>query len=291
MTTVEIDTVSGIGEVESRETEAARGATGPQGVQLPIPIMNLGPENAPLFDDMVAGLREVVLSGQFMLGDDVERFEEGFAAFQGARYAIGVNSGTDALSLPLRAMGVGPGDEVITVANTFVATVGAILEVGATPRFADVGEDENLDPEALEAAITPRTRAVIPVHLRGRPVDMVRVMEVARRHDLVVVEDGAQAHGARFADRAVGTYGAAGGFSLHPQKILGACGDAGVIVTDDAELARQLRYLRHHGLRTREEVVRWGHNSRLDNLQAAFLNAKLPHLAGWLERRRALARR
>lgn len=270
---------------------SSRAATAVEELHFEVPIMNLGPENEALLPEIAPRLEEVLRRGDFMLGDEVERFEEGFAAFQGARWAIAVNSGTDALTLSLEALGIGPGDEVITVANTFVATVGAILERGAAPRFVDVGHDENMDPERLAEAITPRTRAVIPVHLRGRPARMTEIMEIARRHGLQVVEDGAQAHGARYDGRPVGTFGAAGAFSLHPQKILGACGDAGVITTADPQLAARLRLLRHHGLRTRDMVETWGHNSRLDTMQAAILNVKLRYVEGWIERRRHLARR
>jgi dTDP-4-amino-4,6-dideoxygalactose transaminase len=254
-----------------------------------IPINNLGPENAELIRELTDGIQAVLRRGDFMLGEPVDLFESRFAEWCQAKWAVGVNSGTDALALTFRALGIGPGDEVITVPNTFVATVGAILQCGATPVFVDVGEDENMDPDSLAEAMTERTRAVVPVHLRGRPARMDRIMEIADRHGVFVIEDCAQAHGARFAGKPVGTFGVAGCFSMHPQKILGACGDAGVIITSDAALADRLRLLRHHGLRTRDRVEIWGCNSRLDSLQAAVLTVKLGHLEKWIRRRRALA--
>ncbi|MEM7675912.1 MAG: DegT/DnrJ/EryC1/StrS family aminotransferase [Myxococcota bacterium] len=254
-----------------------------------IPIMNLGPENAVLAKAVLPRIQSVLEAGDFMLGEEVTRFEEAYAEWNQRRFGIAVNSGTDAIALALRAFGVGPGDEVITAPNTFVGTVGAIIATGATPVLADVGDDENIDPAGIEAAISPRTRAVVPVHLRGRPARMDEIMAIARAHDLIVVEDCAQAHGATFRGRKAGTFGNAGAFSLHPQKILGACGDAGIIVTDNAEAAARMHLLHHHGLANRDDVSCPGVNSRLDTIQATILNEKLKHLDGWVRRRRELA--
>jgi len=217
-------------------------------------------------------IRDLVKSGDFTLGQAVADFEENFARLSGLPHAIGVGSGTDALMLSLKAIGIGPGDEVITAPNTFVATVGAIAMTGARPVFVDNNQEFTIDAGKIEAAITPRTRAIMPVHLSGCPADMPAIMEIARRRNLIVVEDAAQAILAAIDGRHVGSWGETAGFSLHPLKNLNIWGDGGIIVTRSQELADKLRLWRNHGLATRDEVAIFGHNSRLDSLQAVVAN-------------------
>jgi len=241
--------------------------------------------------ELLRAIARVIDHGGFILGDEVRQFEEKFAALCGVRHAIAVNSGTDALILALRALGIGPGDQVITAPNSFIATASSIAVVGARPVFADVGEDYNLDPQAFERAITPRTRAVLPVHLTGRPADMTAVLDIAHAHGLFVVEDCAQAVLAEHRGRRVGSFGNIGCFSLHPLKTLSACGDGGVLTTNDPEIRDQLRVTRNLGLRARDDCVMWSSHSRLDTMQAAVLLVKLNHLERWTEARRSHARR
>jgi len=219
-------------------------------------------------EPIFARLRQVVATGDFTLGAPVAEFERRFAALVGSRHAIGVNSGTDALRLSLKALGVGAGDEVITAANTFIATVGAIAAVGARTVFVDCTDDFCMDLSQLEAAITPRTRAVIPVHLTGAMVDMPRLLAITQRHGIPVLEDACQAIKSSLDGRAAGSWGRAGTFSLHPLKFLNIWGDGGVITTDDDDLAKNLMLLRNHGLESRDLVVMLGDNSRLDTVQA-----------------------
>ena len=220
-------------------------------------------------EHIFAGIRTLVRSGDFTLGSVVTEFEDRFAALQGAAFGIGVNSGTDAIALSLKAVGVGPGDEIITAPNTFIATVGAIAQTGARPVFVDVGADYNINPDLIEKAITSRTRALIPVHLCGRPADMPAIMEIAHRRKLAVIEDAAQAINAAIDGKCVGNFGTSGCFSLHPLKNLNVWGDGGMIVTNSSSLRDHLRLLRNHGLATRDRVEIFGVNSRLDSLQAA----------------------
>jgi dTDP-4-amino-4,6-dideoxygalactose transaminase len=255
----------------------------------PIPYVDLAAQHALLKSELLAAASRVFDHGQFILGPEVDEFERAFARMCGAKHALGVANGTDALVLALRACGVGAGDEVITAPNSFVASAAAIRLAGATPVFADVDDTYNIDPEAVERALTPRTKAVLPVHLTGRPARMDAVMAIARKRGLVVVEDAAQAVGAAFDGQAVGTFGNAGCFSLHPLKTLNACGDGGVITTDDDALFEHLRLMRNIGLKTRDDCVEFAGNSRLDTLHAAFLLVKLPKLQAWTERRRANA--
>ena len=215
-------------------------------------------------------IRQVVRSGEFTLGPPVAQFEERFAALTGVPYAVGVGSGTDALILSLRAVGVGPGDDVITTPNTFVASVGAIVMTGAHPVFVDNNDEYTIDVSKIEAAITPRTKALLPVHLSGNPADMPAIMAIAERRGLAVIEDAAQAILAKIDGRHVGSWGAAAGFSLHPLKNLNIWGDGGIIVTRSAELRDRLRLLRNHGMATRDEIHLWGGNSRLDSVQAVI---------------------
>lgn len=242
-------------------------------------------------EEILAAVERVFRKGQFILEREVEEFEREFAALCGVRYAIGLASGTDALILALKALGIGPGDEVITPPNSWISSTSSIVLAGARPVFADVLEDFTLDPRRVEAAITPRTKAILPVHLTGRAADMEALCAIAERHKLAVIEDAAQAVGARFKDRVVGSFGAVGCFSLHPLKNLSGIGDGGIAVTNDASLAQRLRLLRNHGLQTRDEVVLWGVNSRLDAIHAAVLRCRLPHLAEVTEARRRHAQR
>ncbi|MBI2058262.1 MAG: DegT/DnrJ/EryC1/StrS family aminotransferase [Nitrospirae bacterium] len=254
-----------------------------------VPFIDLARQHGPLRAELWAAADGVLSRGDSILGEEVSAFEAEFAAYCGTRYAVGVGNGTDALILALRGLGIGAGDEVITVANSFMAPVAAIVRVGARPVFVDVRDDFNIDPEAVVKAITTRTRAILPVHLTGRPVDMNAVMAVAREYGLFVVEDAAQAVGARLGDRRVGSIGTVGCFSLHPLKNLGACGDGGIVTTHDEALYRFLVKGRNHGLRSPGECEFWSVNSRLDTVQAAWLRIKLRRLDGWIEERRRLA--
>ena len=223
-------------------------------------------------DPFLEDIRQLATSGDFTLGKAVGEFEERFARLCGLPYAVGVGSGTDALILSLKMVGVGPGDEVITSPNTFVATVGAIAMTGATPVFVDNGDDYTIDVTKIEAAITPKTKALLPVHLTGHPADMPAIMEIANRRGIKVVEDAAQAILASIDGQHVGSWGETAGFSLHPLKNLNVWGDGGVIVTQSPEMNEKLRLFRNHGLGNRDEVLMWGHNSRLDSLQAVVAN-------------------
>ena len=255
-----------------------------------IPYVDLAAQHAPLKAKLLEAIADVIDEGQFILGRQVADFEEEFAALCGERHAVGLNSGTDALVLALEAVGVGPDDEVITVPNSFVASTACIRRVGARPVLVDVGADYNIDPAKIEPAITPRTKAILPVHLTGRPCDMEPILAIARTHGLAVIEDCAQAVLAEYRGRRVGSFGAAGCFSLHPLKTLNACGDGGVLTTNHAEMYERLRLARNHGLRSRDDCAFWSGNSRLDTMQAAILLVKLRHLEEWTECRRANAR-
>ena len=255
-----------------------------------VPYTDLRQQHAKLKVELMAAVSEVLDSGRFVLGDAVLEFEHQFAELCHVPYAVGVSSGTDALVLALRVLDIGPADEVITVPNSFVASTGCIRLVGATPVFVDVGADGNVDPSKIEAAITPRTRAILPVHLTGRPCRMDEILDISRRRGLHVIEDAAQAVAAEYGGRPVGSFGVIGCFSCHPLKTLSACGDAGVITTSDRRIHDQLKIMRNIGLRDRDDCVMWSGNSRLDSLQAAILLVKLKHLETWTEQRRANAR-
>ena len=233
---------------------------------------------------------EVLTSGWFILGKQVQGFEEEFAAYVGAAHAVGVGSGTEALHLALRAVGAGAGDEVITVANTCVPTVSAVAFSGATPVLVDCHPVTlTMDPERLEQAITARTKAIVPVHLYGHPCDMDPILEIAKRHGVPVIEDCAQAHGTEYRGAQCGTFGAAAAFSFYPSKNLGAYGDAGAVVTNDPALAQTVRMLRNYGEERRYHHTIQGFNSRLDEMQAAILRVKLKHLDAWNAARRERA--
>jgi dTDP-4-amino-4,6-dideoxygalactose transaminase len=255
-----------------------------------IQFVDLRGQFETLREEIMPEIEQVLDGMQLFLGENVFRLEKEFAAYCQARYAVGVGSGTDALVLSLRACGVGPGDEVITVPSTFFATVEAIALVGATPVFVDVdAESHTMDPSLVEAAITERTRVVMPVHLYGQPADMDPILEVARRHGLMVIEDACQAHGAEYKGRRAGSLGDAAAFSFYYSKNLGAYGEAGMAVTNSREVARTLRLLRDHGSGTKYEHDVIGTNARLDELQAAILRVKLRYLNQWNMKRRAWA--
>jgi dTDP-4-amino-4,6-dideoxygalactose transaminase len=255
-----------------------------------IPILDLSPEIEILWDELNAAIQSVLRSGQFILGPEVSAFEQQAAQYLGVKHAIGLNSGTDALVLALRALNIGAGDEVITTPFTFFATAEAISAVGATPVFVDIDPATyNLDPDLIESNITPRTRAILPVHLYGQSSAMDKILAFAKQHNLHVLEDVAQAFGGRYADRKLGTLGTIGAFSFFPSKPLGAYGDGGLAVTDDDGLAETLRMLRTHGAKKKYFNETLGYNSRLDTLQAAILGVKLPHVDAWNEARRRIA--
>ncbi|MCC7450006.1 MAG: DegT/DnrJ/EryC1/StrS family aminotransferase [Anaerolineae bacterium] len=257
-----------------------------------IPFNNLKPLHTQLADELAAATQRVLTSGWFILGPEVEAFEAAFAAYHGMAHAVGVASGTDALELALRAANIGPGDEVITVSHTAVATVCAIERAGATPVLVDIDPDTyTMNPAAAEAAITPRTKAMIPVHLYGHPADLSALVDLAARHHLLLIEDCAQAHGARYDGKLVGTFGQMAAFSFYPTKNLGALGDGGAVITNDAQYAAQLKSLRNYGQASRYEHVERGINSRLDEMQAALLAVKLKHLDEHNAVRRDLANR
>ena len=257
-----------------------------------IPLVDLRAQYLSIKDDIDHAVARVLDSGQYVLGTEVASFESEFATSVGVQHAVGVNSGTSALMLSLRAAGVGPGDEVLTVAFTFVATVAAIHAVGAHARLVDIDPRSfTMDPDALARQVTDRTKAVLPVHLFGQPVDMDPVRAVARHHGLTVVEDACQAHGASYNGQPVGSLGHVGCFSFYPTKNLAAVGEGGIIVTNDADLARTARTLRDWGQAQPQIYALKGGNHRLDAIQAAILRVKLPHLSAWTEARRAIAAR
>ena len=255
-----------------------------------VPFVTLDRQHARLMDALREAFERVVGSSGFILGSEVEAFEADFAAYCGVAHCVGVASGTAAIGIALRAAGVGAGDEVIVPGHTFIASALGVLHAGATPVFADVDGETGLLDRAAETVVTPRTAAILPVHLYGQVCDMDAITELARRHGLFVLEDAAQAHGADDGGRRAGGLGDAAAFSFYPSKNLGALGDGGAICTDDAGLAERARELRHLGQRGKGHHVEIGVNERLDGLQAAFLRAKLPYLDGWNDARRSLAR-
>lgn len=257
-----------------------------------IPFLDLKAGYLEIKDELDAAYRRVMDSGWYILGSEVEAFESEFAEYCGATYCIGVGNGLEALHLILRAYGIGPGDEVIVPANTYIATWLAVSQCGALPVAVEpLGATYNIDPSRLEEAITPRTRAIMPVHLYGQTAAMDEINAVAARHGLKVVEDGAQAQGARYKGRRAGSLGDAAGFSFYPGKNLGAFGDAGAVVTSDQGLSDKIKALRNYGSRVKYHNEVKGYNSRLDELQAAFLRVKLNKLDAWNEQRRTLAER
>lgn len=259
---------------------------------VPIPAEDLMRQFEYIGDEVRAAIERVLPGGRYVLGPELAAFEQEYAAFCGTRYAIGVSNGTDALQLALAACGIGPGDEVITVPNTYIATVFAITYLGALPVFVDALPDTfNMNPELLEAAITERTRAIIPVHMYGQPCDMQPILAIARKHGLGVIEDAAHAHGAYYQGAFAGSFGDLGCFSFYPKKTFGALGDAGAIVTSDAELNERVRQLRYMGQKVKHHHEILGYQKRMDELHAAILRVKLPYLRGWLTRRQQIAAR
>jgi dTDP-4-amino-4,6-dideoxygalactose transaminase len=257
-----------------------------------VPFLSLTPAYTELRDELDDAYRRVMESGWYILGVEVDSFERAFASYCDASHCIGVANGLDALHLILRAYDIGQGDEVIVPANTYIATWLAVSHAGAKPIPVEPDlRTYNLDPQRLRAAITPRTRAILSVHLYGQPADMAPILAIAREHGLKVIEDTAQAHGAQYRGRRTGSLADAAGFSFYPGKNLGALGDAGAIVTNDDALADRVRMLRNYGSRVKYENELKGFNSRLDPLQAAFLQVKLAHLDEWNQRRKVLADR
>ena len=260
-----------------------------------VPMNDLSLQHAPIQQELDAVMAEVMASCGFILGPKVQAFEEAFARYCGVSHCIGVSNGTDALQLTLRALDVGHGDEVITTPHTFGATAEAICHVGATPVFVDVEPEQLcLDPALVEAAITERTKVILPVHIYGHPADVAALQAIGDAHGIAVVEDAAQAQGAKRDGRVAGGMGRAACFSFYPGKNLGAVGDAGGITTDDDDLAARLRSLRNHGMPAGSPKFHYaelGYNNRMDGLQGAVLGVKLPHLDGWNARRRDIAER
>jgi dTDP-4-amino-4,6-dideoxygalactose transaminase len=252
-----------------------------------IQFVDLKKQYAPLKEDILDGVAKVLEEMHLNLGENIQAMEKEFAAFCGAEYGIGISDGTSALHIILRALGIGPGDEVITVSHTFIATSEAIVLAGATPVFVDIDPHTFLmDINKVEAAITPRTKAIMPVDLYGQPVDMDPLMEIAARHGLKVIEDACQAHGARYKGRRSGTLADVGAFSFYCSKNLGAYGEGGFITTNDADLARKVRMIRDHGSETRYKHDMIGFNARPDEIQAVVIRTKLPHLPEWNDTRR-----
>jgi dTDP-4-amino-4,6-dideoxygalactose transaminase len=252
-----------------------------------IPLVGLFDQYQDIKPEIDAAIESIIARSAFVGGDEVRKFEAEFAEYCETKTCVGVGNGTDAIYLTLRAMGIGAGDEVITVAHTFIATSEAISNTGAVPVFIDIKNDTMLmDPALIEQAITARTRAIIPVHLYGQPCDLDAIMDIAERHGLKVIEDAAQAHGARWRGRRAGSIGDAGCFSFYPGKNLGAFGDAGAVVSDDEDLIERVRMLANHGRLEKYTHKIEGVNSRLDGMQAAILRVKLRHLDQWNERRR-----
>lgn len=251
-----------------------------------VPYLNLKEQHAGLKDELIDKISDVLDQADFILGREVANLEQSVARYCGTKYAVGVNSGTDALFLSLKAYGISAGDEVITAPNSFLATITVIVAAGAKPVFVDIRADLNINPDLIEASITSKTKAIIPVHLTGKPAEMDPIMKIAKKYGLKVIEDAAQAIGAEYRGTRVGSIGDAGCFSLHPLKTLNACGDGGIITTNDEQVFGALVQLRNLGLKNRNESEIWGYNSRLDSIQAAIVNVKLKYLDKWTEARR-----
>lgn len=235
-------------------------------------------------------MQNVLARGDLIMRADNDEFEKRLAEFVSTKYAIGLNSGTDALFFSLLALGIKKGDEVITVSHTFIASIAVIVQVGATPVLIEVGEDFEMDVSKIEAAITEKTKAIIPVHYNGRMADMDKIMEIAKKHNLYVIEDAAQGLGSSINGKKAGSIGNTGCFSFYPAKVLGCFGDGGGLTTNDEKIIEKIKFLRDHGQKTKTELVCFGWNSRLDNLQAAVLNVKMNYLPKWLKRRREIAK-
>ncbi len=254
-----------------------------------VPFVAYSLQYKNLKKEIDSAVNKVLLRGDLILRKDVEDFEKKLANFVGTKYAVGLNSGTDALFLSLLAAGIGKGDEVITVSHTFIASITVVVQCGAKPALIDVRNDFNMNPNLVEKAITKKTRAIIPVHLNGRCCQMDKIMTIAKKHHLTVIEDAAQALGAKYKGKMAGSFGLAGCFSFYPAKILGCFGDGGAITTNSLKIAENIRYLRDHGQKSKTNIVFFGWNSRLDNLQAAILNVKFKYLPEWIKKRRKAA--
>src|SRR5438876_5995410 len=260
--------------------------------KMKVPYFDLKEQYSQLREEILGALDLVSRNASFILGEEVEKFEQEFARYCETKHCVAVNSGTSALHLALLTGGIGPGDEVITTANTFIATVEAISYTGATPVFADIDPvTDNIDPTAIEKAITKKTRAIVPVHLYGRPVDLDSVTEIARRHRLLMIEDACQAHGAKYRGKRVGAFGYAAAFSFYPGKNLGAYGEGGALTTNDDDVAKLARSLRSHGESARYLHKYVGYNYRMDGFQAAVLNVKMRYLDDWTAKRQSRAAR
>ena len=259
--------------------------------QISVPYVAFTEQVAKLKAELMQAFEDVLVSGQYVLGEKGKQFEKEFALYCNTEHAIGVANGTDALHLALKCFGVGPGDEVITAPNSFIASAGAIGVLGAKPVFIDIASDMNIDPDQLEQAITPKTKAIMPVHLTGRPAKMDEILEIAKHYKIPVLEDAAQAAGAKYKDKKVGSLGDAAGYSLHPLKNLHAFGDGGMVTTNNTDIYEMMLQARNHGLIDRDQCGFWSFNSRLDELQASMLSVQLPHLDSWTEERRRLALR
>jgi dTDP-4-amino-4,6-dideoxygalactose transaminase len=256
-----------------------------------IPYVTLAAQYAEERDELLPIVDRALATGQFVGGEPIESLERALVPICGAKHVVALNSGTDALIMGMAALGIGPGDEVITPPNSFVASTAAVVALGATPVFADVLDDQNVDPAKVEKAVTSRTKAIMPVHLTGRIADMDPIVETAQKHGLKIIEDAAQAIGSLYRDRPSGSFGDVGCFSGHPLKNLNACGDAGFVTTNDDKVADAVRLMRNHGLADRNTVTRFGTVSRLDTLQAVILNYRVTKMNSIIERRRANAAR
>jgi len=254
-----------------------------------VPYVDLSVQYRKLKQEILKKIEEIFNSGNYILTDEVKKFEENFAEYCQTKYAIGVGSGTDALFLSLKALDIKKGDEVITAPNSFIATAGAIVAANAKPVFVDVRDDYNINPELIERAITDKTKVIMPVHMTGRSADLEPIIEISKKHNLQVIEDAAQAIGAKYKEARVGSFGITGCFSLHPLKNLHIYGDGGVITTNNSEIYEKLIKLRNHGLINRDSCSLWGYNSRLDALQAGIANIKLKYIDQWNEKRRKIA--
>ena len=254
-----------------------------------VSYINLGAQTDVIRDELLEATQKVILSGMYILGDQVQLFESNFSKLCNTKYAVGVSNGTDALILAMKSLGIGKGDEVITAPNSFLASTSSIVITGAKPVFIDVGYDYNLDPTKLKSTITNKTKAILPVHLTGHPAEMDHILSIAEDHNLYIIEDCAQAIGAEYRGKRVGSIGDIGCFSLHPLKNLNACGDGGVITTNRKDIYDWLIMARNHGLKNRDQCEFWAYNNRLDEIQAAVCNVKLKYLNDWTKRRRQIA--
>ena len=254
-----------------------------------VPYVDFGPTTRSSKVELTNAFERVLDSGKFVLGSEVKAFEKEFAEYCGTEYAAGVANGTCSLHIVFRALGIGPGDEVITAPNSFIATAAAIAQVGATPVFVDTELSFNIDPSLIEAAITPKTKAIVPVHLTGRVAKMNEINSIAKKHNLLVFEDSAQSVGATYYGKKAGSFGDAASFSFHPLKNLHAFGDAGIITSNRSDVINTLNVIKNHGLVDRSTCTEWGLNCRLDEMQAAFLSVQLPQLDDWTEQRRRIA--